>query len=375
MTHTATPEPASAGAARIGGPDAVLEDEQVRGFVRDQLAAVPLDGSSVCVIVPDGTRSCPLGLLLSAVHGALQGRVTRLTVLVALGTHAKMDEPALAAHLGYPGGGLSEHYPGMSVRNHEWWDPDTFVSVGRIGGERIEELSRGMLDHGVEVRINRAVVEHDVTLIVGPVFPHEVVGFSGGNKYLFPGVSGQELIDVSHWLGALITSAEIIGTTGITPVRALIDEAASLAPGERYAVSLVVAPGGLHAAAFGDPRSAWAEAAEVAAETHVRYLDAPVRRVLSLIPAKYEDMWTGAKGFYKVEPIVADGGQVVIYAPHIREVSLMHPQIAEIGYHCRDYFVKQWDRFKDAHWGDLAHSTHLRGAGTYHPVEGERLRV
>ena len=107
------------------------------------------------------------------------------------------------------------------------------MSVGRIGAQRIEELSRGMLRHGVEVRINRAVVEHDVTLIVGPVFPHEVVGFSGGNKYLFPGVSGQELIDVSHWLGALITSAEMIGTRGITPVRALIDEAASLVPGER----------------------------------------------------------------------------------------------------------------------------------------------
>ena len=377
MTHTATPDSASAGAARIGGPGAVLEDEQVRGFVRDQLAAVPLDGRSVCMIVPDGTRSCPLPLLLAAVHGALQPRVTRLTVLVALGTHAKMEEPALAGHLGYPGGGLAEHYPGMSVRNHEWWDPDTFVSVGRIGAERIAELSRGMLEHGVEVRINRAVVEHDVTLIVGPVFPHEVVGFSGGNKYLFPGVSGQELIDVSHWLGALITSAEMIGTRGITPVRALIDEAASLVPGERFAFCLVVqsGSGNLHAAAFGDPRSAWAAAVDVAAETHVRYLDAPVRRVLSLIPRKYEDMWTGAKGFYKVEPIVADGGQVVIYAPHIREVSVMHPHIAEIGYHCRDYFLGQWDRFKDTPWGDLAHSTHLRGAGTYDPVEGERLRV
>ncbi len=343
----------------------MLDPEQIRGFVRDRLAAVALDGRSVCVIVPDGTRSCPLPLLLSAIRDALDARVTRMTVLVALGTHAAMDEPALAAHVG----------PGIAARNHEWWDPDTFVSVGAISAERMRELSRGMLDQGVEVRINRAVVEHDVTLIVGPVFPHEVVGFSGGNKYLFPGVSGQELIDVSHWLGALITSAEIIGTTGITPVRALIDEAASLVPGERLAFCLVVAPEGLHAVAFGEPRSAWAEAAEVAAETHVRYLDAPVQRVLSLIPGKYQDMWTGAKGFYKVEPVVADGGQVVIYAPHIREVSLMHPHITEIGYHCRDYFLGQWERFKSTPWGDLAHSTHLRGAGTYDPVHGERLRV
>lgn len=372
MTRTVAPE-----AARIGGPGVVLTGDRVDAFVRDRLAAAPLDGRSMCVIVPDGTRSCPLPLLLSAVHGALARRVTRLTVLVALGTHAAMDEPALAAHLGYPDGGLAERYPGMSVRNHEWWDPDTFVSVGHIGADRIGELSRGMLEHGVEVRINRAVVEHDVTLIVGPVFPHEVVGFSGGNKYLFPGVSGQDVIDASHWLGALITSAEIIGTRGITPVRALIDEAASLVPGERLALCLVVQSGtrDLHAATFGEPRSAWTAAAEVAAETHVRYLDAPVQRVLSLIPRKYEDMWTGAKGFYKVEPIVADGGQVVIYAPHIREVSAMHPRLVEIGYHCRDYFLGQWDRFRDTPWGDLAHSTHLRGAGTYDPVGGERLRV
>jgi lactate racemase len=221
------------------------------------------------------------------------------------------------------------------------------------------------------------VTEHDVTLIVGPVFPHEVVGFSGGNKYLFPGVSGRELIDISHWLGALITSAETIGTKGVTPVRALIDEAASMVPGERLAFCLVNRTHGsdLHAVTFGEPKEAWAAAAEVSAQVHIRYLDAPVRRVLSLIPAKYQDMWTGAKGFYKVEPVVADGGQVVLYAPHISQIASTHPAIEEIGYHCRDYFVKQWDRFRHLHWGDLAHSTHLRGAGTYDELRGEVDRV
>jgi len=374
MTETVTRATA---ATRIGGAGEVLTEQQARAFVHDQLQAADLDGRSVCVLVPDGTRSCPLPLLLSAVHQALHGRVSRLTVLVALGTHARMSGPALAAHLGSAGDALGDCYPETSVLNHEWWEPDTFIHVGTIGGDRIAELSRGMLRETVDVRVNRALVEHDVTLIVGPVFPHEVVGFSGGNKYLFPGVSGQELIDLSHWLGALITSAEIIGTRGVTPVRALIDEAASLVPGDHLALCVVVqqGTGALHAAAFGDPQAAWAAAADVAAETHVTYLDAPVRRVLSLVPAKYEDMWTGAKGFYKVEPVVADGGQVVLYAPHIRDVSVMHPHIVDIGYHCRDYFVKQWERFKDAPWGDLAHSTHLRGAGTYDEVDGERLRV
>ncbi|MGE5763608.1 MAG: lactate racemase domain-containing protein [Mycobacterium leprae] len=376
-TQTPPPASAAAGAAAIGGASGTLGEEQVREFVHEQLARADLAGRSVCVIVPDATRSCPLPLLWSAVHGALHGRVSRLTVLIALGTHAAMHEPALADHLGYPAGAWTQAYPGTTLLNHEVWDPATFAEAGTIGAARIAELSDGMLHVDVRVRLNRAVVEHDVTLIVGPVFPHEVVGFSGGNKYLFPGVSGQDVIDVSHWLGALLTSAEIIGTRGVTPVRALINEAASLVPGERLALCVVVKSGtdALHHLAFSDPHTAWAAAAEVAAETHVRYLDAPVRRVLSLIPAKYADMWTGAKGFYKVEPVVADGGQVVLYAPHIRQVSVMHPHIVDIGYHCRDYFVKQWDRFKDMHWGDLAHSTHLRGAGTYDEVRGERHRV
>jgi lactate racemase len=338
---------------------------------------VDFDGRSVCLLVPDGTRTCPLPLLIQAIHAELHGRVSRLTVLVALGTHAPMSEQELALHLGYEPGGRSDRYPSMAVLNHEWWNPAAFTDIGTIGADRIAELSDGMLTHSCRVRINRAVVEHDVTVIVGPVFPHEVVGFSGGNKYLFPGVSGRELIDLSHWLGALITSASIIGTRGITPVRALIDEAASMVAGERYALCMVTKSHtrDLHAMMFGDPSAAWAAAADVSAQAHIRYLDSPVRRVLSLIPAKYGDMWTGAKGFYKVEPVVADGGQVILYAPHITQIAAMHPAIAEIGYHCRDYFVKQWDRFASLHWSDLAHSTHLRGAGTWDEINGEHDRV
>jgi nickel-dependent lactate racemase len=354
----------------IGGPDGTLTEASVRDFVRSRLATADVDGRSVCVIVPDATRSCPLPLLLSAVHEALDGRATGVTVLIALGTHAPMTDEQLARHLGGP-------YPGFTVKNHEWWRPEELVTIGTIPAERVGELSEGRMHEAVDVVLNRAVTEHDVCLVIGPVFPHEVVGFSGGNKYFFPGVAGQEIIDFSHWLGALITSAQIIGTRGITPVRALIDEAAAMIPSRRLALCLVVesGTGALHAAAFGPPERAWAAAAEVSAQTHVQYLDAPVRRVLSVIPAKYDDMWTGAKGFYKVEPIVADGGQVILYAPHITRIAAMHPEIEKIGYHCRDYFLKQWDQFRGYHWGVLAHSTHLRGAGTWDPATGEHGRV
>ncbi|MEU4162934.1 lactate racemase domain-containing protein [Actinoplanes sp. NPDC026670] len=354
----------------IGAAGQVLTDAQVRAFVLARLADEDLAGQRVCVIVPDATRSCPLPLLLGAVHEALDGRAAAVTVLIALGTHAPMTPEQLDRHLGGP-------YPGFEVRNHEWWLPETLVSLGGITAERVAQLSEGRMRQPVDVTLNRAVVEHDVCLVIGPVFPHEVVGFSGGNKYFFPGVAGQEIIGFSHWLGALISSAAIIGTRGLTPVRALIDEAAALIPARRLALCLVVqsGTGALHAAAFGPTEQAWAACADVSAQTHVRYLDTPVRRVLSIIPEKYDDMWTGAKGFYKVEPIVADGGQVIIYAPHITRISQMHPEIEQLGYHCRDYFVKQWDRFAGHHWGVLAHSTHLRGAGTWDPDHGERPRV
>lgn len=385
-------------AARIGDASTVLTDDQVVAFIDEQLSGHPFDGRSVCVLVPDGTRTCPLPLLLRSVHGALHGRVSRLTVLIALGTHAPMTEDALARHLGYQPGRLADTYPGTTVLNHEWWKPETFADLGTIPATRIAELSEDRMNVEVEVLLNRAVVEHDVALVVGPVLPHEVVGISGGNKYFFPGVAGQKIIDISHWLGALITSAEIIGTTGITPVRALINDGAALIPSEKLAICVVTAEvaddavdgavdaavhgagpasdGALHSVSFGDTQASWASAAEICAATHVTYLDAPVRRVLSIVPPMYDEIWTAAKGFYKLEPVVADDGELILYAPHVKEIASTHPEIFEIGYHCRDYFVAQWDRFSHVHWGVLAHSTHLRGAGSYDPVTGEeRLRV
>ena len=100
-----------------------------------------------------------------------------------------------------------------------------------------------------------------------------------------------------------------------------------------------------------------------------------MERVLSLVSPRYADLWTGAKGFYKVEPVVADGGEVVLYAPHISQIAAMHPDQEGLGYHCRDDFVANWERYRDHPRGELAHSTHLFGAGTYDAVHGERQRV
>ena len=113
------------------------------------------------------------------------------------------------------------------IFNHRWDDPATFAHSGRFPRARSTALTGGRLNEDVPVALNRLVVEYDHVLICGPVFPHEVAGFSGGTKYLFPGIAAPEIIHFTHWLGALITSYEVIGTID-TPVRAVINRAASL---------------------------------------------------------------------------------------------------------------------------------------------------
>jgi nickel-dependent lactate racemase len=222
------------------------------------------------------------------------------------------------------------------------------------------------------------VLDYDHIVVCGPVFPHEVVGFSGGNKYFFPGIGGPEIIDFTHWLGAVITNYEVIGSAD-TPVRAVIDRAAAFIDRPIACFALVVTHQGIAGLYFGSAQEAWRGAARLSAQRHVVYVDRPFTRVLSLMPAMYDDLWTAAKGMYKVEPAVADGGEVVIYAPHIDEVSYTHGRLIEqIGYHCRDYFLAQWARFAGYPGGVLAHSTHLKGLGRFDPetgVETPRVRV
>ncbi|MGO1947611.1 MAG: lactate racemase domain-containing protein, partial [Brachybacterium alimentarium] len=214
------PEGLAERAALLGGPEGTLTDEQIRDFVAEQLAGTDYDGKSVCLIIPDGTRSVPLPKVLPAIHDALAGRASSVTVLIALGTHAAMSEEAIDKLLGSTERGAKAAYPEWTVVNHAWDDPEQIADLGEISAERIGELTGGLLtDVPMRVQINRLCVESDVNLIVGPVFPHEVVGFSGGNKYFFPGCSVHDVIDISHWVGALITASRIIGALGITPVR------------------------------------------------------------------------------------------------------------------------------------------------------------
>ncbi len=345
-----------------------VTDAEIRAIVHRSIDSLPLDGKRLLVLIPDRTRTMPMPLMFDAIESAAASRVAALDYLVALGTHQPLDD----AHLGQlVGRNVVNGRAGNSrIFNHRWNDPSTFVTLGVIPAKEIEQLSCGAMSCDVPVSLNRLVLDYDHALVCGPVFPHEVVGFSGGNKYFFPGVAGREIIDFTHWLGALITNYHVIGA-GYTPVRAVIDRAASLIDRPTSCFALVVCHEGVAGLFFGTPTEAWNAASALSARVHVTYVHRPLRRVLSIMPEMYDDLWTAAKGMYKMEPAVADGGEVIIYAPHIDEVSYTHGAIIdEVGYHCRDYFLGQWEKFRHYPGGVLAHSTHVKGLGTYDPATG-----
>ena len=345
---------------------AAVRPEQVEEVVQRACRGAGLQGKKVLVIVPDGTRTAPVGQLFQAIHRALEGVAARLDVMIALGTHQPMSEPAICERLGLSAAEREGRYAGVRFLNHAWNNPESLREIGSIPAEEIRQLTGGLFAMDVPVEINRHLYEYDQILIVGPVFPHEVVGCSGGNKYLFPGVAGPRILNFFHWLGAVVTNPMIIGNKW-TPVRRVVDRAAALVTLPKLCFCMVVTPDKSLAGLFaGGPEAAWDAASELSRQVHITRKDRPFHTILSCCPPMYEELWTGGKAMYKLEPVLADGGELIIYAPHITEISIAHgPTIREVGYHCRDYFLKQWDRFKHHPWGVLAHSTHVRGVGTF----------
>jgi len=354
-----------------------LADAQVDDFVDRACAPEDYRGKRVVVIVPDGTRSAPVGLLFKALHSRLGPVAKALDVLVALGTHQPMSEAAIRQRLEMTEAERQTTYSRVRFFNHAWNDPAALKQIGALAAEEVSQLTDGRFALDVPVEVNRLLFDYDQIIIVGPVFPHEVVGFSGGNKYLFPGVAGPRILNFFHWLGAVITNPMIIGNKW-TPVRRVVDRAGAMVKVDKLCFALVVDPDQRLAGLFaGTPEGAWDKASDLSRLRHITYKDQPFDAILSCAPKMYDELWTAGKCMYKLEPVLADGGELIIYAPDLREVCVSHgAHIEAIGYHCRDYFLKQWDRFKEVPWGVLAHSTHVRGIGAFeNGVEHCRAQV
>ena len=339
-----------------------LGAQAVSEVVAQACPAASYRGKKVLLIVPDATRTAPVDLFFKSLHEQIAAVTAAFDVMVALGTHPPMSEEAICQRLGISLAERGDRYRSVRLLNHEWDNPDALKSLGTIPAGEISELSGGLFAMDVEVKINRRLFDYDQIIIVGPVFPHEVVGFSGGNKYLFPGVSGPEVLNFFHWLGAVVTNPMIIGNKW-TPVRKVVDRAGL--DGQAWTSSASAwssSRPSLRGCSPGRRRRRGTQASELSRKLHITYKEKPFHTILSCAPKMYDELWTGGKCMYKLEPVVADGGELIIYAPHITEVSVTHGQLIEqIGYHCRDYFLKQWDKFKHMPWGVLAHSTHVRG--------------
>jgi nickel-dependent lactate racemase len=360
--------------APMGG---LLTDEEVRntlGVLEGQFA-----NQRLLVLIPDHTRSLPLPFLFRLLVDVLR-EAKQLDFMVALGTHPPLSDESLHKLVGITAEERTTTFKHIGLLNHTWDTPSALASLGLIEQDEIRQIAgknwHSSLPDEVNIRINKAALEYDHILILGPTFPHEVAGFSGGAKYLFPGISGPDMINATHWLGAL---AEVVGTIGIrdTPVRAMIHAAAARLQTPLTLIALIVEGQGLSGLFIGDHLSAWKEAAELSAERHIQWVGEPFQRVLSRAPAMYDELWTGAKAMYKLEPAVALGGEVVIYAPHLDVVSHVHGKyIYEVGYNILPYFLDDWERFQHIPLGVLAHSTHLRGSGVMeNGIEKPNVRV
>lgn len=348
-----------------GFEDRIMREDEIVEIVHKALDNSKLDGKRVLVVIPDHTRTAPIPLMFRTLYDLLAKRVAALDFIVALGTHPPMTMDHILKHVGITEQEHAEKHPKSRFFNHLWKDPNSLISLGTIGADEINRISEGRFRMEVNLTVNKLVTQYDHLMIVGPVFPHEVVGFSGGNKYLYPGIAGQEIIDFFHWLGATITSPRIIGTKW-TPVRAVVDAAAKRIATEKSCFAMVVKGSDLGGIYYGTPEEAWSEAADLSSKLHVTYRDRTYNTVLSCAPKMYDDIWTAGKCMYKLEPVLAEGAKLIIYAPHIDEISYTHGKILdEIGYHTRDYYTAQWDKFKGYPWGVVAHSTHVKGIGTY----------
>jgi nickel-dependent lactate racemase len=349
----------------IQPPGRLLSEQEILHTLHASLEG-KFSHQKVLVLIPDHTRSLPLPFLFRAIIEILHD-TKQLDFMVALGTHPPLPETSLCDLVGITSDERVTIFKGIGLFNHAWEDPLEITSLGRMDGDEIKVIAGSSwhptLPEKVEILINNSALDHDHILILAPIFPHEVAGFSGGAKYLFPGISGPDMIHATHWLGAL---SGVVGTIGLkdTPVRRMIHAATSRLKTPVTLAALIVEGRDLSGLFIGDLYESWSAAVELSAQRHIHWCHEPYQQVLSCAPTMYDELWTAAKAMYKIEPAVAIGGEVIIFAPHLQIVSRVHGKyIYDIGYHILPYFLSNWARYKDIPLGILAHATHLRGSG------------
>jgi nickel-dependent lactate racemase len=316
-----------------GAPELDLSPAELRDIVEQALLTVG-SGARVLAIVPDKTRDDNTDLLFPFAAEILAARgAEQFDALVAQGTHMPMTEEEKRVKLGLADG-ASLPLLGQ-IFDHQWNRPEELVDLGELSAERVGELTGGLINESVKVNLNRLLAPgvYDTVLIFGATVPHEVAGFAGGAKYFFPGVAGPNLTHATHWLGALASIEKIIGRVE-TPTRHMIEAAADLVPARIISINSVVTRTEderlrTHALFCGDFRAAFRHAAEVSRQVHIKYTGRKYKRVVALLDEHYDELWVGGKASYKLGGIIEEGGELVIYAPHLHAISETHGLLIE----------------------------------------------
>ena len=285
-------------------------------------------GERVLAIIPDKTRDDNTHELFPIADKFLSERgVAKFDALVAQGTHPPMSQAQKFDKIG------NADFRG-SIFDHRWDQPEELITLGELSADEVRSLTDGLVEQAVPVSINKLLAPgvYDTVLVFGATVPHEVAGFAGGAKYFFPGVAGPELTHTTHWLGALAGIENIIGRVE-TPTRRLIEAAADLIPARIISLNTVVSrnDGELttYALFTGDIREAFRRAAEVSRQVHIRYTGRKYKRVVALLDPHYDELWVGGKASYKLGAIIEEGGELIIYAPHLTRLSETHGALIE----------------------------------------------
>ena len=285
-------------------------------------------------VIPDKTRDDNTDILFPFAAQILTERqVAKFDALVAQGTHVPMTEAEKLLKIGARD---AASVPGLGkIYDHRWDRPEDLVNIGTLSAERVREITGGLLDKAVSLTVNRLLGPgiYDTVLIFGATVPHEVAGFAGGAKYFFPGVAGPELTHATHWLGALATVEGTIGRIE-TPTRRMIEAAADFIPARVISFNSVVTRDDhdrlrTHALFVGDFREAIRRAAEVSRHVHIKYTGRKYKRVVALLDEHYDEMWVGGKASYRLGGIIEEGGELIIYAPHLHSLSETHGHLIE----------------------------------------------
>jgi len=315
-----------------GSPESDLSPAQLREILEQALLRIA-PGARVLAIIPDKTRDDNTDIIFPFAAEILSARqVDQFDALVAQGTHGPMTDEEKRSKIGFGNDGPPAF---GQVFDHKWNEPEELTTIGELSAQEVVRLTNGLLNDPVKVNLNRRLAPdiYDIILIFSATVPHEVAGFAGGAKYLFPGVAGPDLTHATHWLGALASIENVIGRVE-TPTRHMIEAAADFVSAQIITLNSVVTRDDenrlhTHALFTGDFRSAFRAAAEVSKQVHIKYTGRKYKRVVALLDDHYDELWVGGKASYKLGGIIEEGGELIIYAPQLRSISETHGRLIE----------------------------------------------